>query len=97
VESNHDEGMLMDGPYPWHLKQRIKSRHGHLSNNDTAALLAEVINPGLEGLFLAHLSEVNNDPVMARQVAANFLAGQNICSPQLVVGDQHRPSELLNI
>ncbi|AAR35005.2 metal-dependent hydrolase, beta-lactamase superfamily [Geobacter sulfurreducens PCA] len=97
VESNHDEGMLMDGPYPWHLKQRIKSRHGHLSNNDTAALLAEVINPGLEGLFLAHLSEVNNDPVMARQVTASFLAGQNICSPRLVVGDQYRPSELLNI
>lgn len=97
LESNHDEEMLMDGPYPWHLKQRIKSRHGHLSNSDSAALLAEVLHPGLEGLFLAHLSEVNNDPAVAREVTENLLAAQVACSPRLIVGDQYRPSETLTL
>lgn len=97
IESNHDEEMLMDGPYPWHLKQRIKSRHGHLSNNDSAALLAEVLHPGLEGLFLAHLSEVNNDPAIARKVTADLLTNQTSCSPRLIVGEQYCPSEILNL
>ncbi|EHP88637.1 metallo-beta-lactamase family protein [Geobacter metallireducens RCH3] len=97
LESNHDEEMLMGGPYPWHLKQRIKSRHGHLSNNDSAALLAEVLHPGLEGLFLAHLSEVNNDPAVAKEVAENLLVAQTTCSPRLIVGDQYRPSETLTL
>lgn len=97
LESNHDEEMLMGGPYPWHLKQRIKSRHGHLSNNDSAALLAEVLHPGLDGLFLAHLSEVNNDPAVAKEVAENLLVTQTTCSPRLIVGDQYRPSETLTL
>ena len=45
LESNHDEDMLFNGPYPWHLKQRIKSRHGHLSNGDSVELLDELISP----------------------------------------------------
>ena len=97
LESNHDEEMLMGGPYPWYLKQRIKSRHGHLSNSDSAALLAEVLHPGLEGLFLAHLSEVNNNPAVAQEVTENLLAAQTTCSPRLVVGDQYRPSETLTL
>lgn len=97
LESNHDETMLMDGPYPWHLKQRIKSRHGHLSNNDSVALLADLIHPGLECLFLAHLSEVNNDPAVAREVTTNLLTTQSVCSPQLIMGDQYQPSEILSI
>ena len=60
LESNHDEQMLLNGPYPWPLKQRVRSTHGHLSNRDAARLLSEVLWPGLEGVFLAHLSETNN-------------------------------------
>ncbi len=44
IESNHDPEMLINGPYPWHLKQRIKSRTGHLSNMDTRALVAEILD-----------------------------------------------------
>lgn len=94
LESNHDEEMLLNGPYPWHLKQRIRSRHGHLSNTESAELLDEVIHPGLEGVFLAHLSEVNNDPDVAHRVTATLLAGQNVCAPQLIVGEQHQVSEV---
>ncbi|WP_243373533.1 MBL fold metallo-hydrolase [Geotalea sp. SG265] len=92
VESNHDEEMLMNGPYPWHLKQRIRSRHGHLSNNDSAALLEEILHPNLEGVFLAHLSETNNDPNLAHNTATAMLDCQNICSPRLIVGAQDQAS-----
>ena len=67
LESNHDEQMLMDGPYPWHLKQRVKSRMGHLSNVECAGLLDDINHDGLKGVVLAHLSEVNNDPQVAFQ------------------------------
>ena len=90
LESNHDEEMLLNGPYPWHLKQRIKSRHGHLSNAESQNLLEEIIHPGLEGVFLAHLSEVNNDPVIARRVAATFFKTRTLCAPRLIVGHQHQ-------
>jgi phosphoribosyl 1,2-cyclic phosphodiesterase len=97
IESNHDEEMLQNGPYPWHLKQRIRSRHGHISNNESSQLLSELLHEGLEGVFLAHLSEVNNDPRLAKDAATRLLAGQNVCGPRLFVGDQYRPSELLTI
>jgi phosphoribosyl 1,2-cyclic phosphodiesterase len=97
LESNHDEEMLANGPYPWHLKQRIRSRHGHLSNSESAALLEEIIHPGLEAILLAHLSEVNNDPVIALDAATRLVQSRNICSPRLIVGDQYRVSEMFQL
>lgn len=97
LESNHDEEMLINGPYPWPLKQRIKSRHGHLSNNDSATLLSDLLSPALEGLFLAHLSEINNDPAVARDVTQNLLNSQSVCSPSLIVGEQSQPSEIFSL
>ena len=86
VETNHDAEMLRDGPYPWELKQRIRSQHGHLSNDEGAALLDEVKWSGLQAVFLAHLSETNNTPLLAQQSIETILAGQNVCQPQLVIG-----------
>ncbi len=97
IESNHDEDMLLNGPYPWHLKQRIKSRHGHLSNTESTQLLEETIHPGLDGVFLAHLSEVNNDPDIAMSAASRLLESQNVCAPRLVVGSQHAVSEMIAV
>ena len=88
LESNHDEKMLQDGPYPWRLKQRIRSNQGHLSNNASAELLDGLVWDGLEAVFLAHLSETNNDPALAEAGAAQVLQMQNLCNPQLVVGTQ---------
>jgi len=65
VESNHDEKMLMEGPYPWFLKQRIKGRTGHLSNDASARILTELLHDRLKGVVLAHLSEMNNRPELA--------------------------------
>jgi phosphoribosyl 1,2-cyclic phosphodiesterase len=62
LEANHDPQMLIDGPYPWTLKQRIQSRMGHLSNLDSTSLLSKIVHQKLEHVILAHLSETNNTP-----------------------------------
>lgn len=97
LESNHDEEMLLNGPYPWHLKQRIRSRHGHLSNNESLELLFDLAHDGLKALVLAHLSETNNHPDKVEESAAAFLAGQNTCAPRIVIGLQHAPGPLLEL
>ena len=73
-ESNHDLEMLKIGPYPWDVKQRVMSRHGHLSNNATAAFLTEDFDGAAQVLVLAHLSETNNHPEIARLSAEQALA-----------------------
>ncbi len=60
LEANHDPTMLFEGPYPWPTKQRIKGRSGHLSNEESSALLKEIRHTQLECVILAHLSETNN-------------------------------------
>ncbi|HKQ60452.1 MAG TPA: MBL fold metallo-hydrolase, partial [Candidatus Polarisedimenticolaceae bacterium] len=74
VEANHDDRLLQEGPYPWHLKQRVGGRFGHLSNDETAALLRQVAAEPCRAVVLAHLSEQNNLPALARQAAAAALA-----------------------
>jgi len=68
-ESNHDLDMLKTGPYPWFIKQRVMSRHGHLSNNATAGFLADDYDGTAEVLVLAHLSDKNNHPGLAMHSA----------------------------
>ena len=75
LEANHDPQMLIDGPYPWHLKQRIRSRSGHLSNEDAALLLETLIHERLAHVILAHLSEENNSPGKARQTVETVVDG----------------------
>jgi len=91
LEANHDDQMLQDGPYPWSLKERIRSRHGHLSNRDSIRLLEEITWPGLEALFLAHLSEENNCPDLATESFRRILkqCGQDV---PVFVGCQHKAS-----
>lgn len=76
LESNHDLEMLKVGPYPWHVKQRVMSRTGHLSNEVVAEFLAdaEVFDGQARHLVLAHLSEQNNNPDLARLSAEEALA-----------------------
>jgi phosphoribosyl 1,2-cyclic phosphodiesterase len=65
LESNHDINMLAVGPYPWPLKQRVKSRLGHLSNEDVAEYLLREFDGRARHVILAHLSEKNNLPELA--------------------------------
>ncbi|MBR9989482.1 MAG: MBL fold metallo-hydrolase, partial [Gemmatimonadetes bacterium] len=71
LEANHDDSLLWSGPYPWSVKQRIASSHGHLSNRAAAELARELFHPGLSNIVLAHLSEhCNNTELAARTVGA---------------------------
>jgi phosphoribosyl 1,2-cyclic phosphodiesterase len=72
-ESNHDEQMLRDGSYPEFLKERIRSKFGHLSNRQSAEALAECKGNGLRTVVLAHLSDENNLPELARESAQAVL------------------------
>jgi phosphoribosyl 1,2-cyclic phosphodiesterase len=92
LEANHDPDMLINGPYPWPLKQRIKSRTGHLSNNDSATLVKELLHDRLSRVILAHLSETNNTPEKALRAVGNAL---NNCNVSLEVATQDRCTDLL--
>jgi len=72
IEANHDEQLLLNGPYPTYLKERILSPCGHQSNATCANLLVRNYHEGLRNVFLCHLSKENNDP----QVAYDTIAGQ---------------------
>jgi phosphoribosyl 1,2-cyclic phosphodiesterase len=75
MESNHDVEMLRSGPYPWSVKQRVMSRVGHLSNEALAEFFSSDYDGGAEYLVLAHLSEQNNHPAIARAAAEQALGG----------------------
>lgn len=92
LEANHDPAMLLNGPYPWPLKQRIKGRNGHLSNEDSKKLLMDVQHDRLKYVILAHLSETNNTPRKAFDIVCSGLNG---CNAQVVVADQDSCGELL--
>lgn len=91
LESNHDEEMLRDGPYPWYLKQRIRGRHGHLSNESSSRLLQFLLWEKLEAVFLAHLSQENNTPGLAGEAAGRILSRTDLCRPSLLIGSQQEP------
>jgi phosphoribosyl 1,2-cyclic phosphodiesterase len=78
LEANHDVEMLREGDYPPHLKARILSKVGHLSNASMAELLARVLGPRLGTVILAHLSEQNNDPALARFSAEEVLKNTRV-------------------
>ncbi len=92
IESNHDLEMLRGGPYPWAVKQRVMSRVGHLSNDALADFLTTDYDGGAEYLILAHLSEQNNHPEIARMTAERALGEQrNFVSNRVMLAAQHEP------
>jgi phosphoribosyl 1,2-cyclic phosphodiesterase len=92
LESNHGRDLLKVGPYPWHVKQRVMSNLGHLSNESVSEFLADP--EGFDGkaryLVLAHLSEENNNPHVAR-ISAEEALGRRSFPGELLVASQHQP------
>lgn len=78
IESNHDVEMVKNGPYPNHLKRRILSPTGHLSNNDCGTALAENMSERLKHIWLCHLSQENNHPELARKTVETILRSHGI-------------------
>lgn len=96
LESNHDVEMLKVGPYPWHVKQRVLSRTGHLSNHSLSEFLADAegFDGGARYLVLAHLSEQNNNPDVARLSAEEALSRRPTAARfagELLVASQRTP------
>ncbi|MBS1404120.1 MAG: MBL fold metallo-hydrolase [Oscillospiraceae bacterium] len=74
LEANYDVNMLRNGPYPVYLKERIRSDHGHLSNDDSGNFGAELIKSGTTRLILGHLSQENNTPATAEYTVESIIA-----------------------
>lgn len=87
LESNHDVDMLMNGPYPYDLKLRIRSNRGHLSNRDCAFFASELCLSGTKNILLAHLSEENNDPDIAYDEVFSAIGDMSV---NLKVAEQNR-------
>lgn len=96
LESNHDPQMLNNGPYQEWLKQRVRSRHGHLSNQEGAALLGKLHHNELREVVLAHLSETNNTPELAKAEGDAALARLE-SRANLSLASQGKPSLVIEI
>ena len=92
LECNHDEKMLMEGPYPYDLKLRIKSNRGHLSNRACAEFVSDLCFIGTKNILLAHLSEENNNPDLAFDEVWSAISDETI---NLKIASQYQPTKLI--
>ncbi len=99
-ESNHDMNMLRMGRYPWNVKRRILGDLGHVSNEDAALALAEVIGDNTSRVYLAHLSQDNNMKELARMTVSQMLEekGHGVGSEfHLLDTDPYTPTSLIEV
>lgn len=98
LESNHDTEMLRDGPYPWSVKQRVMSRVGHLSNEAAAEFLERNYDGQATYVILAHLSESNNLPALARVSAERALCDRmSLLANKVLLAEQGHPLETISL
>ena len=94
IESNHDEVMLMEGPYPRFLKDRVISDSGHLSNNTTAKYLNNIIGPKTKYVILAHLSEKNNTKEKALEAMQEVGLDKKV---EILIADQYEEGPIIEV
>jgi phosphoribosyl 1,2-cyclic phosphodiesterase len=98
LEANHDLKLLQeDAARPWATKQRIMSRHGHLSNDAAATLASEVASDKLRHVFLAHLSRDCNRPELAQQAVGEKLHKIGARHIAVAVSSQDKPTATLSL
>jgi phosphoribosyl 1,2-cyclic phosphodiesterase len=98
VESNHDLEMLRVGPYPWSVKQRVGSPTGHLSNGKLAKFFSTEYDGTASYIVLAHISEHNNHPELARGTAEKALGlRQTLLHNRVMVAKQSEPMEAIQL
>jgi phosphoribosyl 1,2-cyclic phosphodiesterase len=90
LEFNHDEKMLLEGGYPWFLKQRIMSNEGHLSNEAAARELVLLADGPMSALVLAHISRENNTPDLALATARDALERAGRADVDVLLAEQDR-------
>jgi phosphoribosyl 1,2-cyclic phosphodiesterase len=99
-ESNHDVEMLRMGRYPWSIKRRILSDVGHVSNEDAALAMADVIGDQTKRIYLAHLSQDNNMKEIARMSVAQVLQQKDINVEDNILlcdTDPKRPTDIVYV
>ncbi len=99
IESNHDKKMLANGPYPYFLKERVRSNRGHLSNCDAGKILKDVLKGEREHILLGHLSRDNNIPGLAHNTVKSILeeSGLRDSDFNLYTTYKDRPTQIYNI
>ena len=97
IESNHDPGMLTNGPYPYFLKKWISSDTGHLSNFQASICLLEHARPKLKTLVLSHLSEVNNTPLIAVKTAKSMIKERKSLDPRIFVSERYNETDFFRV
>lgn len=97
IESNHDIELLMNGKYPYHLKQRILGDRGHLSNKACADYMAKFIGDNTKGVILIHLSEENNRKEIAYSTFTDMLKENNKNVENIIISTQTEPTEVVEI
>jgi len=97
LESNHDLRMLMEGPYPWWLKQRVRGRLGHLSNEDALSVLEQIADGGVQVALLGHLSEENNDPALVHALALDRMQQRGNGHVTVAVLKQNEPGPVVRV
>ena len=97
LESNHDPEMLKNGRYPADLKRRVAGNMGHLSNAAAGMMLAEVVVPNYTYVYLAHLSEENNTPMLAYDTVDRILDTSGVKPAGLYVADRFYPGEKVEL
>ncbi len=96
LEANHDEALLHQAPYPWSVKARIASSHGHLSNEAAARFALELLHDDLVAVVLAHLSKESNDPRLAADVVGRSLRKAGY-GGSLEVARQDEPTDFVDV
>ena len=97
LESNHDVNMLMEGKYPYHIKQRILGDKGHLSNKDSSYYLSQFATDNTKHIVLAHLSEDNNEPQLAKETLYKTFEKNGKKVPLVIVAKQKESTELIEV
>jgi phosphoribosyl 1,2-cyclic phosphodiesterase len=92
LESNYCEEMLLNGSYPFHLKKRISSKQGHLSNDQALELFLNHKPQNLQLLILSHLSQNNNHPEIVNKMFLEHAGGVKV-----VIASRHKETELFSI
>jgi phosphoribosyl 1,2-cyclic phosphodiesterase len=89
--------MLKNGPYPWPVKQRIKSRVGHLSNEQSVDVLSRVFSENLQEVVLAHMSETNNSAKMVLNTFHGMLEQNKRERLTITLAFQHQPLDPIQL
>lgn len=97
MESNHDVKMLMDGKYPYQIKQRILGDKGHLSNKDSAFYLSKFIGKDTKTVVLIHLSHDNNDPNIALNTLKEELKNNEIDFSNILISSQVERTDVIEV